>query len=409
MLREVEDLDPPARLPPPSLLERPTGASVLANLLDRLASSPYPRAILLYLAVRTASLQILNMLAAHHGQPLLDRLTAWDGKWYLRLAIYGYADLPGTLDAAGRPYADAPMAFFPLYPKLTGGLTWLGLDVVSAALSVSLLAGLVLACGLVRVGRRVAGPGRGDRTGLLLVALMAGAPMAIVFSMTYTEAVFCACATWALVGVLERRWLLAGVCTVAAGLTRSTAVILVGVVVLAALIAAYRRAPERPRAIACAVIAPLGLVGYLAFVAVHTGSLTGWQDIELRGWNTEFDFGKESWEALVFRLTDNELVFSTLTALLLIGAITLAVVAVSRRVPWPLTVFAIGVLVLVIGTRGLPDAKIRFILPAFPLLIPIAIGLSQRRLTTSVAATAGWVLLGAWISAHSLTVWRYAI
>ncbi|WP_268871947.1 glycosyltransferase 87 family protein [Amycolatopsis orientalis] len=377
-------------------------------MLDRLAGAPYPKAILLYLVIRTASVQLLDLLASRRGMTLTDRLTAWDGQWYLRLAVHGYADLPGTLDAARQPYSDAPMAFFPLYPKLVGMVMWLGLDVVVAALTVSMLAGAVLACGLIRIGRAVSSA-RGDRTGLLLVALWAGAPMAIAFSMAYTEALFCAFAVWALVGVLERRWWLAGLCAFGAGLSRSTAVVLVAVVVVAALIAVFRRADERWPALAAVVVAPLGVVGYLGFVAYRTGSWTGWQDIELRGWNTEFDFGVETWESMLARLTADESVFSTLTVLLLLGAVALAVVAVVSRVPWPLTLYGVGVLALAIGTRGLPDAKMRFILPAFPVLIPIAIGLAKRRTGTAVAVAVAWVVLGAWFSAHALTAWRYAI
>ncbi len=383
-------------------------ARVFERVLDRLAGAPYPKAILLYLVIRTASVQLLDLLASRRGMTLTDRLTAWDGQWYLRLAVHGYADLPGTLDAARQPYSDAPMAFFPLYPKLVGMVMWLGLDVVVAALTVSMLAGAVLACGLIRIGRAVSSA-RGDRTGLLLVALWAGAPMAIAFSMAYTEALFCAFAVWALVGVLERRWWLAGLCAFGAGLSRSTAVVLVAVVVVAALIAVFRRADERWPALAAVVVAPLGVVGYLGFVAYRTGSWTGWQDIELRGWNTEFDFGVETWESMLARLTADESVFSTLTVLLLLGAVALAVVAVVSRVPWPLTLYGVGVLALAIGTRGLPDAKMRFILPAFPVLIPIAIGLAKRRTGTAVAVAVAWVVLGAWFSAHALTAWRYAI
>ncbi|WP_409491495.1 hypothetical protein [Amycolatopsis sp. cmx-11-12] len=406
MLREVDDLDQPAG--PETVPREGRPARAFGRVLDRLAWSPYPRAILLYLVIRTASVQLLDLLAARRGGTLTDRLTAWDGQWYLRLAVHGYADLPGTLDAARQPYSDAPMAFFPLYPKLVEAVMWVGLDVVTAALTVSVLAGLVLACGLIRIGRAVSAD-RGDRTGLLLVTLWAGAPMAIVFSMAYTEAVFCALAVWALVCVLERRWVWAGTCAFAAGLSRSTAVVLVAVVVVAALIAAFRRPEERGRALAGAVVAPLGVAGYLGFVAYRTGSWTGWQDIELRGWNTEFDFGVETWDSVLARLTADESVFSTLTVLFLLGAVALAVVAACLRVPWPLTLYGVGVLLLAIGTRGLPDAKIRFILPAFPVLIPIAIGLSKRRTATAVVAATAWVVLGAWFSAHALTAWRYAI
>jgi hypothetical protein len=79
--------------------------------------------------------------------------------------------------------------------------------------------------------------------GLVLVALWAGAPMAIVLTMPYTEGLFVALAAWALVGVLEQKWWLAGVCTVFAGLVRSIALALIAVVVVAAGIAVFRGWP----------------------------------------------------------------------------------------------------------------------------------------------------------------------
>ena len=87
-------------------------------------------------------------------------------------------------------------------------------------------------------------PGGSRRAGLLLVALFAAAPMGVVLSMAYTEALFCALAVWALVGVLRGQWLLAGLCSAAAGLVRPTGSALalaVGLAALVAVVAAARR------------------------------------------------------------------------------------------------------------------------------------------------------------------------
>ncbi|EME51978.1 hypothetical protein [Amycolatopsis decaplanina] len=71
------------------------------------------RAGLVFLAVRVVSVVMLTAMAAQRGLPVIDRLTAWDGQWYLQLAEHGYRGMTGTLDAAGQPYADAPLGFFP--------------------------------------------------------------------------------------------------------------------------------------------------------------------------------------------------------------------------------------------------------------------------------------------------------
>jgi hypothetical protein len=371
---------------------------------------PYPQAIAVYLAVRLVSVVVLAIMATNNHQKLLDRLTAWDGQWYLKLAEFGYHGVSVSsyaADAAGHPYAEAPMAFFPLYPGLVSLLARLpGINTVRAALLVSLLAGIAAACGVLRIGRFL-DPTR-LRTGLILVALWAGAPMAITLTMTYTEALFTAFAAWALVGVLERRWWLAGICSMFAGLTRSTAGVLIVIVVVAALAAAFRDRDRWP-ALACAVMAPLGLTGYWASVAARTGSLTGWQDIEWRGWNTRFDFGHESVEWVIQILLGKGSVMETTTVMIVLGAITLAALG-ARRMPWPLAAYGIGVVVLIVGTCGLPFAKARFLLAGMiVLLIPIALGLANRKPKTAIVTVTALVLVGSWFSAHSLTGWQYAI
>jgi hypothetical protein len=97
------------------------------------------------------------------------------------------------------------------------------------------------------------------------------------------------------------------------------------------------------------------------------------------------------------------------TVLLVLTAVALAVLAVTNRLPWPLAAYSIGMVVMVIGTSGVPVSKARFLLPAFTLLIPVALGLASRRPKTIVAILGAWVLIGAWFSGNSLTGWKYAI
>jgi hypothetical protein len=371
-----------------------------------LARRPYPQAIAIYIAVRLIGVVVLAVMAAHNHQALLDRLTAWDGKWYLDIANLGYRGITDKTDAHNQPLPNAPWAFFPLYPFFVSLLSMApGVSTVAAALALSLGAGVAAACALVRIGRLFY-PRR--PIGLILVALWAGAPMGIALSMTYTEAMFTALAAWALVGVLERNWLLAGTCCIAAGLTRPTASVLVAVVVVAALIAAYR-GRDRWWALGCALLSPIGLLGYWAAVAAQTGSLTGWWDLERVGWNTKFDFGVEATQFIGKALLTDKSVMQTLVALLVLTAVALAVLTVTNRLPWPLAAYGIGVVVMVVCTAGLPAAKVRFLLPGFTLLLPIALGLVNRKPKTIVLSLAAWVLIGAWFSANSLTGWQHSI
>jgi hypothetical protein len=377
--------------------------AVVAAPLARSAGRLYFAAAGVYLAVRIVGVLVLAVLAARHDQTLLDRLAAWDGQWYLRLAQQGYAVLGG--DVHGDPYPDASMAFFPLYPAFVATLGQLGLPLVAAGLVISAGAGVAASAALFRIGERVGG----SRAGLLLVALWAGAPLAITQSMVMTESLFTALAAWALVGVLEFRWELAAGCTVFAGVTRSTAVALIAVVVVAAAVAAWKvTGSARWRVLGAAAVAPLGLAGYWTMVAVRTGSLTGWQDIELRGWGVRYDGGVDTAQYVWDVLTTDRGTFQTLVVGIILAAAALAAVAV-RRLPWQLAAYAVGVVVLVIGTAGIPATRPRFLVPAFVLLLPIALGLTCRRPATIAAVVAVWVLAGAWASGYALTAWRYAI
>jgi hypothetical protein len=62
-----------------------------------------------------------------------------------------------------------------------------------------------------------------------------------------------------------------------------------------------------------------------------------------------------------------------------------------------------------LGTASVMHAKVRLLLPAFTMLIPVAIALAKRRTGTVVLVLAAAGLAGAWFGAHSLTVWKYAM
>lgn len=357
-----------------------------------------------YLLVRLLGVGVLALMAAAADEPFLDQFVAWDGQWYLGIAEHGYRGHgEATVDAEGRPYSAAPYAFFPALPAAMSVVATLGAPLPVAGVIVTTAAGLLAVPAIMRIAEHV---DPRPRVGLALVVLVAAAPMSVTLSMVYTEALFLAAATWALVGVLERRWLLAGTGTLIAGLTRSTAVVLIAVVVAAAVWSMWRdRAGWRP--LAAVVLAPLGLLGWWTVVVVATGQT--WQTIELRGWNTRWDFGIEAAQWIGRAATTEARTWETLAAAVAVAAVVLAALLI-RRVPWPLLAYGVGVVALAIGSSGLPFIKPRILLVAAPvLLLPVAVGLAKRHTSTLVAVLGGYVLAGAWLSGYALTVWPHAI
>lgn len=360
-----------------------------------------------YLGVRLLGVVVLGVMAARNGSTLLGELTAWDGQWLLGIAEFGYDGLPDNLvDARGERHPETPLGFFPGYPALVSGLALLTRSYVAAGLVVALGAGLATAYGLVRLGEAV--PGGSRRAGLVLVALFAATPMAVVLTMTYSEGLLCALAVWALVGVLTRQWVLAGVLTAAAGLVRPTASALIAAVGLAALASIIARRDGLGPWL-CAVLAPLGWLGYLGYVGVRTGEPLGWFQVQREGWGWYVDGGGATAEYVAAVLARGDDVFQVGTALVLLGALVLFGLMVWLRLPWPLLVYAAGVLVTVWGTEGLMITKIRLLIPAFVLLLPVALGLARRRTGTIVAVLVALACASAWFGGHALAVWKYAI
>jgi hypothetical protein len=369
---------------------------------------------LIYLFVRQVGLFVLQLVVDYqnklHGarDTASANLKSWDGEWFLGIAEHGYNDVPLRLtDAAGKRSAETPLAFFPGYPALIRWIDGLpGVDVVGAAFAVSLISGLFCAYGLFVLGRIVRDGS--TRTGLILVTLFAASPMAVVLSMAYSEATFCAFAVWALVGVVKKRWILAGVCCAAAGLVRPTAAALIAAVGLAALVAVI--ADRRDwRAWVGGLVAPLGLLGYLGWVAIRTGDIAGWFGVQQRGWNSRFDGGAATLEFAFEHLANPRSELETGTVWLLVFAVVLVFYAFQRRLEWPLIVYGLGVLVMDIGSNGLMNSKARLLVPAFTLLIPLALVLARRRPSTVLTVLGLATLFSAWFGANALAVWQYAI
>ena len=393
--------DEPADAPAPTVPHRRTVAR--RRVLAALAPA------VVHLAVRAVGVAVLGLMAAERGTSLTGEVRSWDGLWLLSIAQHGYDGVPASLvDAFGRHTADTPYAFFPGYPAAIAAVGLLtGGNLLAAALLVTTVAGVVAAYGLTRLAELV--PGGSRRAGLLLVALFAAAPMGVVLSMAYTEALFCALAVWALVGVLRRQWLLAGLCSAAAGLVRPTGSALALAVGLAALVAVVtRRDGVRPWL--AVVLAASGLLGYLGYVGWRTGTPLGWFDIQRTGWGSRFDAGVSLARFVGRTLSGGHELYDLAVLLTLIGSVVLLAVAVRMRLPWPLLVYAAVVLLTVWCSDGQFHSRVRLIMPAFPLLLlPVALGLARRRTGTAVAVVVAVVLASAWFGGYTLTIWRYAI
>ncbi|GAA2338214.1 hypothetical protein [Streptomyces cuspidosporus] len=395
----------------------------------RAAAREAAPALLGFAAVRVIGVAVLFSWGHRSGRPAAERMaTLWDAQQYTEVAAAGYdhgLPSPGAGAHTGDAYSN--LAFFPLYPaliRLVRAVTPLGFP--SAALLIAWVASLAAAWGIFAVAAWC----HGRRTGVLAAVVWGALPHAVVESLAYTEALFTALAAWSLYAVLTRRWIWAGALCSLAGLTRPTAVALVAAVVAAAVATIVRgrargrraapgpaglgrgsaevgwgpaeasRQAEAPRSAEgwwesaeaprsaeewwrpClgAAIAPLGWLGFIAWVGARVDRWDGYFAVQ-RLWHSRFDGGvrtaRELWHICLHPASAP--LTTVVVALVLCGGAFLCALTVAHRQPLPLVVYSLGLLVIAVGDSAFFAVRARFLLPAFPLLLPLAAGLARVR------------------------------
>ncbi|THA52729.1 hypothetical protein E6R62_20480 [Streptomyces sp. A1136] len=345
-------------------------------------------ALTAFAAIRLLGLAALAVWGAAVGSSPHTLLSArWDSLWYARIAAEGYG-YEVVLPNGG---VHSNLAFFPLLPwleRLVAAPT--GLSYGSAGLVVSVVAGLAAAWGIFAVASLL----HGRRTGVIAVALWAALPVAVVQSMAYSESLFTALAAWALYAVLRGRWLTAGLLAAGAGLTRPVGAAVVAAVWVAVVLA-WRRGERSWRSAVGALLAPTGAAAYVLWVGAHTGTgLLGYLDVQA-GWGNGFDGGLAFARFIGARLASPA--FAAGVGLLAgVGLVLwLYGLCVRQRQPAALLVYCGIVVALALCASGYFGSKPRLLLPAFPLLLPVAVGLAKWRTGRAVAVLGALALVSA--------------
>ncbi|GAA1725618.1 hypothetical protein [Streptomyces yatensis] len=334
-------------------------------------------ALLAYAGTRLLGIVVLAIWGAFADKSPHQLLSArWDSLWYTRIAEEGYGYTIHLSDGS----VHSNLAFFPLLPALERVISAITpLDAADAGLLVSSVTSLFAAWGIFAIGDLL----YGRRVGLTLAVLWGVLPVGIVQSMAYSESLFTALAAWGVYAALTRRWLWAGLFAALAGLTRPVGAAVVAALWVAAAVELLpkgrgRQAPPPLRLLAGVVLAPLGWLGYVVWVAVRTGSVTGYFDVQ-NGWGNGFDGGL-AFAGFIGGLLIKPPFVGGLGLLLGVGAlIWLAVRCVRQRQPLPLLAYGGAVLVLALAAKGYFGSKPRLLIPAFPLLLPIAVALARLR------------------------------
>ncbi|MGK5730556.1 hypothetical protein [Streptomyces sp. URMC 124] len=363
-------------------------------------------ALAFYAAARLTGMATMAAWAwwiGRHPRTLLGH--SWDGIWYAGIARHGYGLILPSPTSRGVVFND--LAFFPLYPGLVRAVsTVTPLSVVGAGLVVAWLSAAAAAWGIYALGERL----YGRTTATLLVVLWGLLPHAIVQSMAYTEPLMTALAAWALYALVTGRPLWAGALALLTGLSRPNGIAVAAAVVCVTALTLWRHPEARRnrRVWAGAALAPLGWTGYVVWAGYRSGGgLLGYFEVQ-RLWGSRFDFGLDALRFVRHLITGRDsMAYYMTVAVIAVALVALALLLLERPRPHTaLLVYALVLVVIAVGGSSYFASKPRFLLPAFPLLLPAALALTRARrrtLLTTLTAMAG---LSFFYGTYLLTVAR---
>jgi Gpi18-like mannosyltransferase len=187
----------------------------------------------------------------------------WDVTWYIRVADHGYTWVA--------PPRQSDLAFFPLYSLCMHVLTLISpLSAYGAGLLVSAVSfaiGLYLFHRLVSREHDVE---TADRAACYLGLF----PTAFFFLTAYSEALYLACSVGCVYALRLRRWWVAGLCGMAAALTRQIGLLLIVPFAVEYLESRRRGGEGRARSLTpllAGALIPLGLLLFMAYQQVALG------------------------------------------------------------------------------------------------------------------------------------------
>jgi hypothetical protein len=317
--------------------------------------------------------------------PIRSLGSIWDGRWYLLIAQHGY---PHRMYQEG---LGSRWAFFPAFPaaiRAVAEVTRLSLP--DAAVLAAFLFGLTATVAVWLAVRSVFGDRLADRATLLFAFF----PLSCMLSFAYTEGLFVTAAAGALYALQRRWWMTAALCACVAGLTRNTGVVVVLCVLAVTIPVAWRERRLRPAL--AAVVAPLGLAGFMAYSWAMVGTPLAfvtserfWQGQHFVWFFTPVNAVVSLLTVKVHGLTLVQAGYCTAAVVFVyVGVVWLLALSRARRVPKEWWIYTLGT-VAVAFSAYYTDSIPRYTMVAFPLLVALGWKLRAASRTALVAAFAG--------------------
>jgi hypothetical protein len=296
---------------------------------------------------------------------LADILASWDGHWYLDVVREGYPHhiMPNVTYFV----SDARAAFFPLYPRF---VHYIDVVVPGGPVSMALAVNIILgACFVFLAGYLCRGlfDIKTAEKAMILIALFPGS---FVLSMAYSEALMLTIVALCFIALRDKHWLWAGVLAAMATATRPNGVALVAACAVASLLAI--RNDRDWRSLIAPALSPLGFIGFMWFLRMHTGEDAAWFRVQREAWDEGTSFGATAVQRTVdFFIHPVSSPTSVLTAAS-VGAMLLALYMARKYkmnlIYWSYTAVILGLMLIPATVTARP----RFLFTAFPLFFPVA-------------------------------------
>jgi hypothetical protein len=303
----------------------------------------------------------------------------WDGGWYVYAAEHGWPHrvLTGLGDAG-----QDTLAFFPGLPAIIRIVHFvLPLNWIRAGEVAAFLTQVAMVIGLWLLTRDVWGHEVADRAVILLCFF----PAAFIFAMMYSEPLLIAAACFCILALRRRWWIVAGLAAAIGGLTRVVGLALVACCIWEAYWAIRTR--REWRSLSSVVLAPLGVVGWFAYLWASTGDRNAWLDTERNGWaqHSTFLAIPRLIKAVLHDHPAHPNDFLPLISTIL--AVVLLIVLIHSRAPGVLIVYAVAVLLISATSVNPSGIRFRFVMTAFPLIMVMGYRLRGDAYALVVAAS----------------------
>lgn len=361
------------------------------------------------LLLKPSHLTLANYKAGYATITLRTLLVAWgqwDAKWYIHVAQAGYFNWMST-------------AFFPLYPSLIRGLTFIiGPHWLLAALIISNIAELG---GFIGLGLLAALEVGDDEAAQRAVRIFAAYPLAFFLTAPYTESVFVAAATFALFFARYGWWRWAALAAVFAAFSRPTGLLVCPVIFwefgrqagwwqplidasprlvgrrieaartsvsqgISGFFAALRRSATRPRSVVNFALSvgagPAALASYMGFLYYRFHHPLIFLHVQTYYWTRRNIPPWRSIPMVIKQLVNlPNLSFWQARDLIDVAPVLLCIIVLLvslRTQPFSFTIYTLGLLYLTLGAPAMAPYPVmlnsagRFMLGAFPMFIELS-------------------------------------